>query len=213
MAGVDARISNLMVAFSEAASALTPSSSNFSLKCTSESESIVVAIIVHARRRFNTAATSVTTIPLTVCYGALNLLVFMDTSNFVPYVCDRAIVGEHEGPESTVPSSAISGGSVAAERSYRTRRTLAPVIPVWVRLTLGPNVCFIFPSFYNRPDSHVHMPLCIIPSSIFRPPREKSARCCRFERLSDSGFTAHNMAFYRPSKARTDISLANKHIT
>ena len=155
----------------------------------------------------------VTTVPLTVCYGALNHWVLMDTSNFVPYVFDRAIAGEHKGRESTVPSSAISGGSVAAERSYRTRRTLAPVVPVWVHITLGPNVCFIFPSFYNRPDSLVHMPLCIVPSSIFRPPREKSARCCRFESLSDSGFIAQNMAFNRPNKARTDISLANKRIT
>ena len=57
-----------------------------------------------------------TTVPLSVCYGALNLLVLADTSNFVPYVCDRAIAGEYEGPESTVLSSAISGGSMAAER-------------------------------------------------------------------------------------------------
>ena len=71
-----------------------------------------------------------TTVPLSVCYRALNLLVFADTSNFVPYVCDRAITGEYEGPESTVPSSAISGGSVAAERSYRTLWNLAPVVPI-----------------------------------------------------------------------------------
>ena len=38
--------------------------------------------------------------------------------------------GEYEGPESTVPSSAISGGSVAAERSYRTSWTLTSVVPV-----------------------------------------------------------------------------------
>ena len=80
---------------------------------------------------------------LSVCYGALNLLVLVDTSSFVPYVCDQAIAGEYEGPESTIPSSVISGGSVAAERSYLTWRTLAPVVPVWIRLTLGPNTCFI----------------------------------------------------------------------
>ena len=34
-----------------------------------------------------------TTVPLSVCYGALNILVLADTSNFVPYVCDRAIAG------------------------------------------------------------------------------------------------------------------------
>ena len=60
--GVDARKLNLMVAFSEAASALTPSFSYFSLKCTSESEFIVVAIIVHVRCRSNTAATSLTNV-------------------------------------------------------------------------------------------------------------------------------------------------------
>ena len=63
-------------------------------------------------------------------YGAVNLLVLADTSNFIPYVCDRAIAGEYKGLESTVPSSAISGGSVAAEQSYRTWQTLAPVVPV-----------------------------------------------------------------------------------
>ena len=51
-------------------------------------------------------------------------------SNFVPYECDRAVTGEYEGPESTAPSSTISGGSVAAIRSYRTSGTLAPVFPV-----------------------------------------------------------------------------------
>ena len=71
-----------------------------------------------------------TTVPLSVCYGALNLLVRVDASNFVPYVCDRAIAGEYEGPESTAPSSAISGGSVAAEQSYHTLWTLAPVVPI-----------------------------------------------------------------------------------
>ena len=34
------------------------------------------------------------------------------------------------GPKSTVPSSAIPGGSVAAEWSYRTSGTLTPVFPV-----------------------------------------------------------------------------------
>ena len=35
--------------------------------------------------------------------------------------------GEYKGPESTAPSSAISGGSVAAEQSHRTSGTLAPL--------------------------------------------------------------------------------------
>ena len=43
---------------------------------------------------------SVTTVPLSVCYGALNLLVRVDASNFVPYAWDRAVTGgEYEGSE------------------------------------------------------------------------------------------------------------------
>ena len=38
--------------------------------------------------------------------------------------------GEYEGPESTAPSSAIFGGSLAAQWLYRTSGTLAPVFPV-----------------------------------------------------------------------------------
>ena len=72
----------------------------------------------------------VTTVPLSVCYGALNLLVHVDASNFVPYACYRAVTGEYEGPESTAPSSAISGGSVAAERSYLTSGTIGPVFRI-----------------------------------------------------------------------------------
>ena len=114
-----------------------------------------------------------------MCYGALNLLVRLDASNFVPYACDRAVAGEYEGPESTAPSSAISGGSVAAKT----------VVPYF-----GDSLtCVLVPSFF--------------------PQEKKSARCCRFESLSDSGFIAQNMAFYRPYKARTDISLANKRTT
>ena len=73
---------------------------------------------------------TVTTVPLSLCYGALNLMVLADTSNFVPYVCDRVIVGGVRGPGKHLPSSAISGGSVAAERLYHTWWTLAPVVPV-----------------------------------------------------------------------------------
>ena len=105
MAGVDALKSNRMVASSAAVSALIHFSSRFSLKSIKES----VAILVLARCRSNIAATSVTTLPLSVCYGALNLLVRVDASNFVSYACDGAVTGEYEGPESTVPSSAISG--------------------------------------------------------------------------------------------------------
>ena len=32
---------------------------------------------------------SVTTVPLSVCYGALNLFVCVEASNFAPYACGR----------------------------------------------------------------------------------------------------------------------------
>ena len=154
-----------------------------------------------------------TTVPLSVCYGALNLLVRVDASNFVPYACDRAVAGEYEGPESTAQSSAISGGRVAVERSYRTLGTLAPVLPFLGSPSTGALRLLYFLSFYNRPDSLVLMPLVSSQVPSFVPQKKKSTRCCRFERLSDPGFIAQNMAFYRPYKARTDISLANKRIT
>ena len=154
-----------------------------------------------------------TTVPLSVCYGALNLLVRVDTSNFVSYAFDRAVVGEYDGPESTASSSAISGGSLAAERSYRTLGTLAPVFLFLGSPSTGALRLLYFLSFYNRPDSLVLMPLVSSQVPSFVPQEKKSARCCHFESLSDSGFIAQNMAFYRPYKARTDISLANKHIT
>ena len=101
-----------------------------------------------------------TTVPLSVCYGALNLLVRVGASNFVPYVYDRAVTGEYESPESTVPSSSISGGSVAAERSYRTLGTLAPVYPV-LRLAyaLGPYACSISFHFIIVPVPSLACPL------------------------------------------------------
>ena len=153
-----------------------------------------------------------TTVPLSVCYGALNLLVCEDASNFIPYACDRAVAGEYEGPESTAPSSAISGGSVAAERSYCTLGTVAPVFPFLGSPSTGALRLLYFLSFYNLPDSLVLMPLVSSQVPSFIPQEKKSARCCRFESLSDSGFIAQNMAFYMPYKARTDISLANKRI-
>ena len=62
--------------------------------------------------------------------GALNLLVCVDTSNFVP--CGQPVghVRAVRGPKSTVPSSAILVGSVAAERLYRALGTLTPGFPV-----------------------------------------------------------------------------------
>ena len=65
---------------------------------------------------------------------------------------------EYEGPESTAPSSAISGGSVAAERSFRTPGTLAPVFPV-LAYALGPYACSIFFLFIVIPVPSLACPL------------------------------------------------------
>ena len=89
----------------------------------------------------------VTTVPLSVCYRALNLLVCVDASNFVPYACDRVVAGEYECPESTVPSSAISGGSVAAERSSHTSGTLAPAFLFLGSPSTGGPMRALFPFF------------------------------------------------------------------
>ena len=40
---------------------------------------------------------------------------------------------------------------------------------------------------------------------MFRSLREEVSEVLRFESLSDSGFIAPNMAFYRPYKAQTGI--------
>ena len=103
---------------------------------------------------------------------------------------------------------------MAAERSYRTTGTLAPVFPVLgLAYALGPYACSISFLFYNRPSSLISMPPVSSQVPSFVPQEKKSARCCRFQSLSDSGFIAQNMAFYRPYKARTDILLANKCVT
>ena len=125
----------------------------------------------------------VTTVPLSVCYGALNLLVRMEASNFVPYACDRAVAGEYEGLESTAPSAAFSGGSVAAKRSYHTLGTLEPVLLFPGSPSTGALRLLFFLSFYNSPDSLVLMPLVSSRVPSFVPQEKQSARCCRFESL------------------------------
>ena len=109
-----------------------------------------------------------TTVPLSVCYGALNLLVRVDTSNFVPYAYDQGVAGEYEGPESTALSSLISGGSEAAERSYRTLGTPAPVFPFLGSPSTGLLRLLYFLSFYNPPDSLVLMPLVFLSTIAFQ---------------------------------------------
>ena len=113
-----------------------------------------------------------------------------------------------QGPKSTVPSSAIPGGSVAAEQSYPASGALTPVFPVpggGGGCETGA-LCWLYVlSFYNRPDSLISRPFVSSQVPCLVPQEKKSARCCRFESLSDSGFIAPNMAFYRPYKAQTDI--------
>ena len=53
-----------------------------------------------------------------------------------------------------------------------------------------------FLSFYNHFDSLVLMPLVSSQVPSFVPQEKKSARCCRFKSLIDSGFIAQNLAFY-----------------
>ena len=103
---------------------------------------------------------------------------------------------------------------MAAERSYRALGTLTPVFPVpgggggGVCETRA--LCWLYVlSFYNRPDSLISRPFVSSQIPCFVPQEKKSARCCRFESLSDSGFIAPNMAFYRPYKAQTFDWLIN----
>ena len=113
------------------------------------------------------------------------------------------------GPKSTVPSSAIHVGSVAAERLCRALGTLTPGFPVpgggGGSARPGPYAGSMSFLFYNRPNSLISRPFVSSQIPCFVPQEKKSARCCRFESLSDSGFIAPNMAFYRPHKAQTDI--------
>ena len=123
----------------------------------------------------------VTTVPLSVCYGALNLLVRVDASNFVPYACDRVVTGgECEGPE--VPY----------------RRPLFPVVS-WQQngrtvLQGLSHLYFPFLGGSKRPGPYagsmsflfIIVPIpslvapCIVPSSIFRSPREEVSEVLSF---------------------------------
>ena len=124
-----------------------------------------------------------------------------------PYACDRSVTrGECEGPE--VPYRRLLFPVVAWQQNGRTvlRGILTPVFPVlgWVWKTGA--LCWLYVlSFSIHPDSLISTPLVSSPVPYFVPQEKKSARCCRLESLSDSGFIAPNMAFYRPYKARIDI--------
>ena len=113
------------------------------------------------------------------------------------------------GPKSTVSSSAILFGSVAAERSYHVLGTLTPEFPVpgggGGSARPGPYAGSMSFLFIIVPIPFLVGPFVSSRIPCFVPQEKKSARCCRFKNLSDSGFIAPNMAFYRPYKAQTDI--------
>ena len=138
--------------------------------------------------------------------GALNLSV----SGYGPLtsfpVSDQSVTrGEYEGPKA--PYRRLLFSLVAWQQNGRTVRSGHPYL---ISLSLGGEYSLLalvpmsFP-FYNRPNSLLSRPVCIVPNPMFCPQEKKSARCCRFESLSDSGFIAPNLAFYRPYKAQLDI--------
>ena len=142
--------------------------------------------------------------------GALNLSVcgYGPLTSFP--VSDRSVTrGEYEGPKALYRRLLFS--LVAWQQNGRTVRSGHPYL---VSLSLGGECSLLdlgpmlvpmsFP-FYDRPNSLFSRPVCIVPNPMFRPQEKKSARCCRFESLSDSGFIAPNLAFYRPYKAQLDI--------
>ena len=112
-----------------------------------------------------------TTVPLSVCYGALNLLVRVDASNFVPYACDRAVTGgECEGPE--VPYRCPLFPVVAWQQNGRT------VLQGLSHLYKAGAICLLYVlSFYNRPDSLISTPLVLSQVPCFVPQEKKSASC------------------------------------
>ena len=101
---------------------------------------------------------------------------------------------------------------MAAEQSYRTSGTLTPVFPGFFFFLggggsprPGPYAGSMSFLFIIVPIPSLVRPLYRPKSHVFIPQEKKSARCCHFESLSDSGFIAPNKAFYRPYKAQTDI--------
>ena len=138
-----------------------------------------------------------TTVPLSLCYGALNLLVLADTSNFVPCVCDRAIAGGGgvRGP----------GKHPTVVRYFRWWRGSGTVVPYsvvsctccshfWVRLALGPNTCSI--SFLS-----IIVPIPSFLCPLYRP---------KFHLSSPKRRSQRSVVVLR---AQTDISLVNKRIS
>ena len=147
-----------------------------------------------------------TTVPLSVCYGALNLLVRVDASNFVPYACDRPVTkGECEGSE--VPYHRPLFPVVAWQQNGRT-----------VLQGLS-HLCFLFSGGSGRLGPYagsmsflfLFIPIPLIARPLYRPkfhisfPKRRSQRGVVVSRAKRLWLYAPNMAFYRPYKARTDI--------
>ena len=138
--------------------------------------------------------------------GALNLSVrgYGPLTSFP--VSDRSVMqGEYEGPKAPYRRLLFSlvawqqnGRTVHSRHLYLISLSLGGKCSL---LALGPMLVPMSFPFYNRPNSLLSRPVCIVPNPMFRPQEKKSARCCRFESLSDSGF----IAFYRPYKAQLDI--------
>ena len=90
----------------------------------------------------------------------MELVMFQTCSPvIVPYACDRAVAGEYEGPESTVPSSTIFGGSVAANSRTVLRGLSHLCSRFWARLALGPYACSISFLFIIVPIPSLACPL------------------------------------------------------
>ena len=142
--------------------------------------------------------------------GALNLSVrgYGPLTSFP--VSDRLVTrGEYKGPKA--PYRRLLFSLVAWQQNDRTVRSGHPYLislslgGECSLLDLGPMLVPMFFPFYDRPNSLLSRPVCIVPNPMSRPQEKKSVRCCRFESLNDSGFIAPNLAFYRPYKAQLDI--------
>ena len=124
-----------------------------------------------------------TTVPLSVRYRALNLLVRVDASNFIPYACDRAVTGgECEGPE--VPHRRSLFPVVAWQQNGRT--VLQGLSHLYFPSLGGSNInagalyLLYVLSFYNRPDSLFSTPLVSSQVPSFVSPREKVSEVLPF---------------------------------
>ena len=181
------RKSNRIVASSVVPSSLIPFSSSFSLKITSESGSMLLAILVYFQCRFNTAATSVT--------NALRSLLGLLASS-LKWLVRPLGKGSKAREHGNVVRLMV--GSMAAERacnargsSYLRTRGRGCHSSGFVLSCLCPGCRASFTRF----RSPYHRPLSSGPQANVHPQEKKSARCCRFESCNDSEFISLNSAF------------------